>query len=85
MENYKKAELVADVAAQCGISKAMANKAIDAMVANVEKQVRGGKRVMLKGIGTLKVKALQARTVKSFGKVVELPARKKIALASSTY
>ncbi len=85
MDNYKKAELVADVAAACGISKAMANKVIDATIANVEKQVRGGKRVMLKGIGTLKVKNLPARTVKSFGKVVDLPARKKLALASSAY
>ncbi len=60
-----KAELIEVAAKEAGISKAAANKALDAMVAAVVKTVSKGDTVTLVGFGTFKSAKRAARTGKN--------------------
>jgi len=60
-----KAELIEVAATEAGISKAAANKALDAMVAAVVKAVATGDSVTLVGFGTFKSAKRAARTGKN--------------------
>jgi DNA-binding protein HU-beta len=60
-----KAELIEVAAKEAGISKAAANKALDAMVAAVTKAVSKGDSVTLVGFGTFKSAKRAARTGKN--------------------
>lgn len=60
-----KAELIEVAATAAGISKAAANKALDAMVAAVVKTVAKGDSVTLVGFGTFKSAKRAARTGKN--------------------
>lgn len=60
-----KAELIEVAAKEAGLSKAAANKALDAMVAAVVKTVSKGDTVTLVGFGTFKSAKRAARTGKN--------------------
>ncbi|HEX8962335.1 MAG TPA: HU family DNA-binding protein [Rhodocyclaceae bacterium] len=60
-----KAELIEVAAAGAGISKAAANKALDAAIAAVVKAVSKGDSVTLVGFGTFKSAKRAARTGKN--------------------
>ena len=56
-----KSELVDSMAADAGISKAAAKKALDSMMNNVEKSLKKGGRVSLVGFGSWSVSKRAAR------------------------
>lgn len=60
-----KAELIEVAAKEAGVSKAAANKALDAIVAAVVKTVSKGDTVTLVGFGTFKSAKRAARTGKN--------------------
>ena len=57
-----KAELVAKIAEDAGISKTQANDALDSFVDAVTKTLKSGDKVTLVGFGTFSVSKRQART-----------------------
>jgi DNA-binding protein HU-beta len=57
-----KAELVAKLADDAGISKTQANAAIDSFIEAVTKTLKGGGKVTLVGFGTFSVSKRSART-----------------------
>jgi DNA-binding protein HU-beta len=57
-----KAELIARIAEECGLSKADVAKVVDAFVDNVTKALKKGERVTLVGFGTFGVSKRKART-----------------------
>ena len=57
-----KQELIAAVAAEANITKAEANKALDALTSSVTKALKKGDSVTLIGFGTFKVSQRAART-----------------------
>ncbi|MDJ0646449.1 MAG: HU family DNA-binding protein [Flavobacteriaceae bacterium] len=56
-----KSELIESMAADAGISKAAAKKALDSMMGNVEKALKKGNRVSLVGFGSWSVSKRAAR------------------------
>ena len=60
-----KTDLVAAVAAQAGLTKAQAQKAVEATVDAIAGALKGGDKVQLVGFGTFDVRARAARTGKN--------------------
>ncbi len=60
-----KAELIAQIAADAGISKAQAEKALGAFTGAVTNSLKGGTKVSLVGFGTFDVSARAARTARN--------------------
>lgn len=56
-----KAEIVARIAKDAGITKADANRAVDALVDNVTRALKKGDKVTLVGFGTFTVAKRRAR------------------------
>ena len=56
-----KADLISAIAADAGLSKVDAKKALEALVANVSKALAAGDKVGLVGFGTFSVAARAAR------------------------
>lgn len=73
-----KAELIAKVAKDAKITKAAANKSIDAIVDGISKALKKGDRVSLIGFGTFSVSKRKARTGRNpqTGKSIKIAARK---------
>ena len=73
-----KQELIAAVAAEANITKAEANKALDALTSSVTKALKKGDSVTLIGFGTFKVSQRAARTGRNpqTGKELKIAARK---------
>lgn len=73
-----KTELVAKVAADAGLEKKSAEKAVSAVLEAVTKALENGEKVSLIGFGTFEVRDRAARTSVSpaTGKKVEIAARK---------
>jgi DNA-binding protein HU-beta len=73
-----KAQLVARIAKDSGLTKAGANKAVDALVETVTKALRKGDRVTLVGFGTFTVARRRARTVRNpmTGAPIKIAARR---------
>ena len=71
-----KTELVASVAEKAELSKKDAEKAVAAMLENVEEALKAGDKVALVGFGTFEVKERAARTGKNprTGEAVKIPA-----------
>ena len=71
-----KAELIEVAAKEAAISKAAANKALDAMIGAVVKAVSKGDSVTLVGFGTFKSAKRAARTGKNpkTGATIKIPA-----------
>ena len=57
-----KAELIAQIAEDAGVSKTQANAALDSFVATVTKTLKKGDKVTLVGFGTFSVSKRAART-----------------------
>ena len=72
-----KSELVDAMAADAGISKAAAKKALDSMMNNVEKSLKKGGRVSLVGFGSWSVSKRAARDGRNpqTGKSIRIPAK----------
>jgi DNA-binding protein HU-beta len=56
-----KAEIVARIARDCGISKSEANRALDALLDNVTRALKKGDKVTLVGFGTFDTYRRKAR------------------------
>lgn len=73
-----KSELVASIAESAGISKADANRALQALLDTVTTTLTKGDSVALTGFGTFSVAERAARTGRnpSTGKALKIPAKK---------
>jgi len=72
-----KSELIASMAADAGISKAAAKKALESMTGNVEKALKSGSRVSLVGFGSWSVAKRAAREGRNpqTGKTINIAAK----------
>ncbi len=75
-----KSELVDAMAADAGITKAAAKKALDSMMNNVEKSLKKGGRVSLVGFGSWSVSKRAARDGRNpqTGKKIRIAAKKVV-------
>jgi len=73
-----KAELVAKVAEDAGITKGQANAALDSFVEAVTKTLKGNGKVTLVGFGTFSVSKRAARSGRNpqTGEVIKIKAKK---------
>jgi DNA-binding protein HU-beta len=73
-----KAELVAQVAEETGITKTQANAALDSFIDAVTKTLKKGDKVTLVGFGTFSVSKRQARTGRNpqTGEAIKIKAKK---------
>ena len=73
-----KAELVAKIAEDAGLSKTQANDALDSFVDAVTKTLKAGDKVTLVGFGTFSVSKRQARTGRNpqTGESIKIKAKK---------
>ncbi|MDH5558315.1 MAG: HU family DNA-binding protein [Alphaproteobacteria bacterium] len=74
-----KNDLISSVAADSGLSKADATKAVDAVFDNIEKSLKGGNEVRLVGFGTFSVANRKASTGRNprTGATIQIPASKQ--------
>ena len=72
-----KSELIESMAADAGISKAAAKKALDSMMGNVEGALKKGQRVSLVGFGSWSVAKRAARDGRNpqTGKTIKIAAK----------
>lgn len=72
-----KSDLIESMAADAGISKAAAKKALDSMMGNVEKSLKKGNRVSLVGFGSWSVTKRAAREGRNpqTGKTIKIAAK----------
>lgn len=82
----KKVELVDAVAAQAGLSKAAAGKAVDAVFATITGALVKGDKVPLVGFGTFGVSKRKPREGRNprTGEVVKIPARTAVTFKPGT-
>ena len=73
-----KAELVAKIAEDAGITKSQANGALDSFIEAVTKTLKGGGKVTLVGFGTFSVSKRNARTGRNpqTGEAIKIKAKK---------
>jgi DNA-binding protein HU-beta len=73
-----KAELVAQVSEETGITKTQANAALDSFIDAVTKTLKKGDKVTLVGFGTFSVSKRQARTGRNpqTGETIKIKAKK---------
>ena len=73
-----KAELIANIAEEAGITKTQANIALDSFVSSVTKTLKKGDKVTLVGFGTFSVSKRAARNGRNpqTGEVIKIKARK---------
>ena len=71
-----KAQLIEKIAAEANMTKAQAEKALDATIENIKKQVKKGDDVKLVGFGTFTKAKRKARTGRNpqTGKAIKIPA-----------
>ncbi|ASS50931.1 MAG: DNA-binding protein [Candidatus Fluviicola riflensis] len=72
-----KAELIDAIAAEAGLSKADAKKALDAFVSATSSALKGGDRLSLVGFGSFSVSKREARTGRNpqTGKEIQIAAK----------
>lgn len=82
----KKAELVEAIAAKTGLTKADANRALDATFEAITKALKKGERVPVAGFGTFNVSKRKAREGRNpqTGATVKIPARKAVTFKAGT-
>ena len=82
----KKAELVEAIAAKTGLTKADANRALDATFEVIAKALKKGERVPVAGFGTFNVSKRKAREGRNpqTGATVKIPARKAVTFKAGT-
>ena len=73
-----KAELIAKIADDAGVTKTQANAAVDSFVEAVTKTLKGGNKVTLVGFGTFSVSKRAARNGRNpqTGAVIKIKAKK---------
>ena len=73
-----KAELIAKIADDAGITKTQANSTLDSFISAVTKTLKGGGKVTLVGFGTFSVTKRAARTGRNpqTGAVIKIKAKK---------
>ncbi len=73
-----KADLINEIAAQTGLSKAKAGEAIDAFVKAIETTLSKGDKVTLVGFGTWETSSRQARQGRNpkTGELISIPAKR---------
>jgi len=73
-----KAELIAQISDEAGITKTQANTALDSFVDAVTKTLKKGDKVTLVGFGTFSVSKRQARNGRNpqTGEVIKIKARR---------
>jgi DNA-binding protein HU-beta len=71
-----KAEIVARIASDAGLTKSDALKAVDALIDNVTKALKRGEKVTLVGFGSFAVSRRKARTGRNpqTGALLKIPA-----------
>jgi DNA-binding protein HU-beta len=76
--SMNKAELIAQIAEDAGVSKTQANAALDSFVATVTKTLKKGDKVTLVGFGTFSVSKRAARTGRNpqTGATIKIKAKK---------
>ncbi len=74
----KKAELIAKIAYDAGVTKTQANAAVDSFVEAVTKTLKSGNKVTLVGFGTFSVTKRAARNGRNpqTGAVIKIKAKK---------
>ena len=82
----KKVELVEAVATSVGLTKADANRAIDATFDAITKTLKKGDKITLIGFGTFGVSKRNARTGRNpqTGAEVKIPARNAVTFKAGT-
>jgi DNA-binding protein HU-beta len=77
-KHMNKAELVAKMSDDAGISKTQANAAVDSMIEAVSKTLKGGGKVTLVGFGTFSVSKRKARAGRNpkTGEAIKIKAKK---------
>lgn len=80
-----KAELIAEIANQAGITKKEADAALKAAVGAISKALKKGERIAIPGLGIFSVKERAARKGRNprTGQVIQIPARKVVAFKPS--
>lgn len=75
-----RADLVASIADDTGLSKGQVSGALDSLVDNLQKALSGGDKVTLVGFGTFGVSERAARTGRNpqTGAPIQIPARKAV-------
>ena len=75
-----KADLIAKVADEIGITKTQANAAIDVLTESITKTLKGGGKVMLVGFGTFSVSKRSARNGRNpkTGETIKIKAKKVV-------
>ncbi|WP_165917246.1 HU family DNA-binding protein [Flaviaesturariibacter aridisoli] len=78
LSTMNKAELIAQIAEEAGITKTQANIALDSFVDSVTKTLKKGDKVTLVGFGTFSVSKRAARNGRNpqTGEVIKIKARK---------
>ncbi len=73
-----KAELIAKIAEDAGITKTQANACVDSVIEGVTKTLKGGGKVTLVGFGTFSVSKRAARSGRNpqTGAVIKIKAKK---------
>ena len=73
-----KAELIAKIADDAGITKSQANETVDSFIEAVTKTLKGGNKVTLVGFGTFSVTKRAARNGRNpqTGAVIKIKAKK---------
>ncbi len=79
-----KAELIEEIAASAGLSKADAKRALDGFVSATTKALKAGDRVALVGFGSFSVSKRAARTGRNpqTGKEIKIKAKKVVRFKS---
>ena len=82
----KKAELVEAIAEKTGLTKADANRALEATFEVITKALKKGERVPVAGFGTFNVSKRKAREGRNpqTGEKVKIPARKAVTFKAGT-
>lgn len=82
-----KAELIESMAAEAGITKADAKRALDAFVVSTEKALKKGDRVALVGFGSFSVSKRAARKGRNpqTGKEIKIAAKKVVKFKAGAY
>ena len=81
-----KAELIANISKEAKISKASAEKSVNAFIAAVTKAMKKGERLTLTGFGTFSVAKRKARTGRNpqTGREIKIPATKVVKFKSGS-
>lgn len=81
----KKAELIDAIATKAGITKADANKALDATIATITEALVKGDKIPLSGFGTFAISERAARTGRNpqTGETVNIAARNAVTFKAA--